>query len=209
MSIRTASPARSARRDGPRPCALERPGPVQRRLGRAGHAAAVAREHLPVEELAVDAAEADGALVAAQPHVVPELAQDVALARARDEQLRRVLHRLLALQAGGADARDLPCALARARRPQRRHAVPQLGARQELLVAEVRRGREHVELDAEPQPLGQAERGQRRGQGAQRRERLDAVEARSRRARGRGRAARAAAARPSRARSGARSVPSR
>ena len=109
-----------------------------------------------------------------QPHVVAELAEYVALEAARDEQLRRVLHGQPGLLAGEADAVELPLALARARRPQRGHAVGRLGAGQELAVAEVGGRREHVELEAEPQALRQAGRGQRRRQRAQRRERLDA-----------------------------------
>ena len=69
---------------------------MQRRLGRARHGAALAGEHLPEEELAVDAAEADRALVAVHAHVMAELAEHVALGAAGDEQLRRVLHRGLA-----------------------------------------------------------------------------------------------------------------
>ena len=149
---------------------------MQRRLRRARHGAALARQHLPEEELAVDAAEADRALVAVQAHVVAELAQDVALQAAGDEQLRRVLHGALALDAGRADARHLPLALARARRPQGGHAVGDLGAGQELAVAEVGRRREHVELEPEPELLRQADRRERGGQRAQRRERLDAVQ---------------------------------
>ena len=149
---------------------------MQRRLGRAGHGTALAGEHLPEEELGVDAAEADRALVPVQPHVTGELREHVALGRAGDEQLRRELHRGLRLRAGGADARQLPFALARARRPQRRHAVAHLGSGQELAVAQVRGGRQDVELEAEAQPLGQADRGQRRGERAQRRERLDPAE---------------------------------
>ena len=177
MSITTASPSRSGRRDGPRPCAVERPGPCSGVSVGPGTAPLSPGQHLAVEELAVDAAEADRALVAVQPHVVAELAQDVALEAARDEQLRRVLHRRLASARRRARMRvDLPRALARARRPQGRHAVDELGAGQELAVAQVGRGGQHVELEAEPQSLGQADRRQRRGQRAQRRERLDAAQ---------------------------------
>ena len=65
-------------------------------------------------------------------HVVRELAEHVALEASRDEQLRRVLHRRLLCSQARADAVELPLALARARRPQRGHAVGQLGAGQEL-----------------------------------------------------------------------------
>ena len=134
---------------GPGPCSGVSVGP--------GTGAALARQHLPVEELAVEAAEADRALVAVQPHVVPELAEDVELEAARHEQLRRVLHGGLRLLAGEADALELPRALARARRPQRGHAVGRLGARQQPAVAEVGRGGQHVELEAQAQALRQAD----------------------------------------------------
>ena len=98
-----------AQRPARRPAALRRgeARPVQRRLGRPRHGAALAGQHLPVEELAVDAAEADRALVAVQPHVMAELAEHVALEPARDEQLRRELHR-----AAGSARRPRGCASA-------------------------------------------------------------------------------------------------
>ena len=111
--------------------------------------------------------------MAVQPHVVPELAEDVDLEAARHEQLGRVLHGGLRLLAGKADALELPRTLARARRPQRRHAVGRLGARQQPAVTEVGRGGQHVELEAQAQALRQAALRKRRGQRAQRRERLD------------------------------------
>ena len=88
-----------------------------------------------------------------------ELAQDVALEAAGDEQLRRdSIAPGLCSQAARIRV-DLPRALARARRPQRGHAVAELGAGQELAVAEVRRRRGARRARRRAEPLGQADRG--------------------------------------------------
>ncbi len=112
--------------------------------------------------------------MAVHPHVMAELAEDIALPAAGDEHLRRVLHRQPGLLAGEADALELPGALERARRPQRRHAVDEIGTRHELAVAKIGGGGHDVELEAQAEALRQAARRQRRGQRAQRREGLDA-----------------------------------
>ena len=136
---------------------------MQRRLRRARHGAALAGQHLPVEELAVDAAEADRALVPGQPHAMAELAQHVALGAAGHEQLRRVLHgRLVCAQAARMRVSSHSLLRERADHSAGMQSAD-LGAGQELAVAQVGRGREHVELEAEPQPLGQARRASAAG----------------------------------------------
>ena len=165
-SMTTASPSRSGLRDGPRPWAAESPGPCSGVSVGPGTAPLSPASTWPKKNSAVDAAEADRALVPAQ-----------RACGARARSARRTPDRpgtstcgaysiapWLCSQAARMRV-DLPLALARARRPQRRHAVEQLGARQQRLVAEVGRRRQHVELDSEAQALGQADRRERRRAG--------------------------------------------
>jgi hypothetical protein len=111
--------------------------------------------------------------VAVHAHVVPEIAQYVALRPSGHEQARSELHREPRLLAGQADPLELPGALAGARRPQGGHAIPRDGSRQELEVAQVRGGRQHVQLEPETQPRPEADRLERHRQPAQRRKGLD------------------------------------
>ena len=149
---------------------------MEGRLRRPRHARRLAREHLAEEELAVDAAEADAALVAVLPHAAKEVVEHLGLGPPDAQQARRALEGRRALGTGGTDALDLPGRLARAGSPQRGHAVDDLGLAEQRPVAEIARGGDHVELEAEASGRRDAERRELLGQRAQRGERLDAIE---------------------------------